>query len=72
MWQAWGEDVKPVLILNKVDRLISELKLSPLEAYERMKVRSGPNPLTSQQPTCGQAKQTTRALRTASEASAPL
>ena len=31
--QAWLENIKPVLILNKVDRLITELKMSPVEAY---------------------------------------
>ncbi|CAG8453155.1 2691_t:CDS:10 [Ambispora leptoticha] len=31
--QAWVENVKPVLVLNKIDRLITELKLTPLEAY---------------------------------------
>ena len=31
--QAWLEGIKPCLVLNKIDRLIIELKLSPLEAY---------------------------------------
>ncbi|KAG9307484.1 hypothetical protein G9A89_017314 [Geosiphon pyriformis] len=31
--QAWFEQVRPVLVLNKIDRLISELKLTPMEAY---------------------------------------
>lgn len=31
--QAWLEGIKPCLVLNKVDRLITELKLSPLEAF---------------------------------------
>ena len=31
--QAWLEQLKPVLVINKMDRLITELKLSPLEAY---------------------------------------
>jgi ribosome assembly protein 1 len=30
---AWAESVRPVLMLNKIDRLITELKLSPTEAY---------------------------------------
>ncbi|XP_059490182.1 elongation factor-like GTPase 1 isoform X3 [Neocloeon triangulifer] len=31
--QAWTENLKPVLVLNKVDRLVSEMKLQPLDAY---------------------------------------
>ena len=31
--QAWLEGIKPVLVLNKVDRLITEKKLNPLDAY---------------------------------------
>ena len=31
--QAWQEGIKPVLVLNKLDRLIVELKLDPLSAY---------------------------------------
>lgn len=34
--QAWSEAVKPVLVLNKMDRLITELKLTPLEAYRHI------------------------------------
>lgn len=34
--QAWAERVTPALVINKVDRLISELQLSPAEAYERL------------------------------------
>ncbi|KAL5723351.1 hypothetical protein ACHQM5_006761 [Ranunculus cassubicifolius] len=34
--QAWVEKLTPCLVLNKVDRLISELKLSPMEAYTRL------------------------------------
>ncbi|XP_046350555.2 elongation factor-like GTPase 1 [Haliotis rufescens] len=31
--QAWLENIKPVLVLNKIDRLVLELKMSPLEAH---------------------------------------
>ncbi|KAM1034757.1 hypothetical protein TB2_037547 [Malus domestica] len=34
--QAWNEKLMPCLVLNKIDRLISELKLSPMEAYTRL------------------------------------
>ncbi|KAL8479138.1 hypothetical protein ACS0TY_026115 [Phlomoides rotata] len=34
--QAWIEKLTPCLVLNKVDRLICELKLSPMEAYNRL------------------------------------
>ncbi|XP_046400557.1 elongation factor-like GTPase 1 isoform X2 [Ischnura elegans] len=31
--QAWEENIKMVLVLNKMDRLIVEMKLTPLDAY---------------------------------------
>jgi translation elongation factor EF-G len=31
--QAWTEDIKLCLVINKVDRLITELQLTPTEAY---------------------------------------
>ena len=34
--QAWAEGIKPVLVLNKIDRLIVETKLSPLDAYYKL------------------------------------
>ncbi|KDP42954.1 hypothetical protein JCGZ_23896 [Jatropha curcas] len=34
--QAWIEKLTPCLVLNKIDRLIYELKLSPMEAYTRL------------------------------------
>uniref|UniRef100_A0A7N0TLH1 Elongation factor-like 1 n=1 Tax=Kalanchoe fedtschenkoi TaxID=63787 RepID=A0A7N0TLH1_KALFE len=34
--QAWIEKVTPCLVLNKIDRLICELRLTPMEAYNRM------------------------------------
>ncbi len=34
--QAWLENIQPCLVINKMDRLIRELKLSPLEAYLHM------------------------------------
>lgn len=34
--QTWTEHLKPLLVINKVDRLITELKMSPGEAYTRL------------------------------------
>ncbi|KAL9133426.1 MAG: hypothetical protein Q9175_005389, partial [Cornicularia normoerica] len=34
--QTWTEHLKPLLIVNKVDRLITELKMSPGEAYTHL------------------------------------
>ncbi|KAF2322400.1 hypothetical protein GH714_013861 [Hevea brasiliensis] len=34
--QSWIEKLTPCLVLNKIDRLIYELKLSPMEAYNRL------------------------------------
>ncbi|XP_068176852.1 elongation factor-like GTPase 1 [Antennarius striatus] len=34
--QAWLENIKPVLVINKIDRLIVELKLTPQEAYRQL------------------------------------
>ncbi|EXJ84083.1 elongation factor 2 [Capronia epimyces CBS 606.96] len=31
--QVWLEKLKPLLVINKIDRLITELKMSPSEAY---------------------------------------
>ncbi|KAG0055413.1 Cytoplasmic GTPase/eEF2-like protein (ribosomal biogenesis) [Gryganskiella cystojenkinii] len=31
--QAWRESVRPVLVINKIDRLITELQFTSLEAY---------------------------------------
>nr|CAD7397519.1 unnamed protein product [Timema poppensis] len=31
--QAWLENIRPVLVLNKIDRLIMEKQMSPLDAY---------------------------------------
>ncbi len=31
--QAWQEGIKPILVLNKIDRLIVEMKMDPLDAY---------------------------------------
>lgn len=33
---AYVEGLKPILVLNKVDRLITEMKLTPLDAYIRL------------------------------------
>ncbi|XP_034039966.1 elongation factor-like GTPase 1 isoform X2 [Thalassophryne amazonica] len=34
--QAWLENIRPVLVINKIDRLILELKLTPQEAYSHL------------------------------------
>lgn len=34
--QAWTENLRPILVLNKIDRLITEQKLTPLDAYVRL------------------------------------
>ncbi|KIY72489.1 P-loop containing nucleoside triphosphate hydrolase protein [Cylindrobasidium torrendii FP15055 ss-10] len=34
--QAWKDRLKPILIVNKFDRLITELRLSPSEAYHHL------------------------------------
>lgn len=34
--QAWIEHMKPLLVINKMDRLITELKMSPSEAYSHL------------------------------------
>ncbi|KAJ3358476.1 Cytoplasmic GTPase/eEF2-like protein (ribosomal biogenesis) [Allomyces javanicus] len=34
--QAWVERIKPILVVNKMDRLATELKMTPLEAYQHV------------------------------------
>ncbi|RMZ79842.1 hypothetical protein DV737_g3219, partial [Chaetothyriales sp. CBS 132003] len=34
--QVWLEKLKPLLVINKIDRLITELKMTPLEAYSHL------------------------------------
>jgi ribosome assembly protein 1 len=34
--QAWAEQLQPVLVLNKIDRLIMELQYTPTEAYTHL------------------------------------
>lgn len=34
--QCWLDGLKPILVLNKIDRLILEWKLTPLEAYQHL------------------------------------
>lgn len=34
--QTWVEKLKPLLVINKMDRLITELKMSPQEAYTHL------------------------------------
>ncbi|KAG0125842.1 hypothetical protein HOY82DRAFT_570872 [Tuber indicum] len=31
--QTWVEHIRPILVINKIDRLVTEIKLSPHEAY---------------------------------------
>ncbi|KAK3295790.1 P-loop containing nucleoside triphosphate hydrolase protein [Chaetomium fimeti] len=31
--QTWTEKLKPLLVINKIDRLVTELKMTPTEAY---------------------------------------
>ncbi|KAI0770366.1 translation elongation factor 2 [Fomes fomentarius] len=34
--QAWQDRLRPILVINKFDRLVTELKLSPIEAYHHL------------------------------------
>lgn len=34
--QAWVERIRPILVINKMDRLVTELKMSPSEAYSHL------------------------------------
>ncbi|KAL0931173.1 Ribosome assembly protein 1 [Colletotrichum truncatum] len=34
--QTWTEKLKPLLVINKIDRLVTELKMSPNEAYTHL------------------------------------
>ncbi|KAH0832197.1 hypothetical protein J3R83DRAFT_13116 [Lanmaoa asiatica] len=34
--QAWHDKIRPILVINKFDRLITELKLAPIEAYHHL------------------------------------
>lgn len=34
--QCWVDNLKPLLVLNKMDRLMTEWRLTPLEAYQHM------------------------------------
>ena len=34
--QVWIEKLKPLLVINKIDRLVTELKMSPAEAYAHL------------------------------------
>ena len=36
MRQAWQDRLSPILVINKFDRLITELKLAPIEAYHHL------------------------------------
>lgn len=34
--QAWIERLKPILVINKIDRIITELRMSPIEAHHHL------------------------------------
>ena len=34
--QVWIEKLKPILVINKIDRLVTELKMTPSEAYSHL------------------------------------
>ncbi|EAU85947.2 translation elongation factor 2 [Coprinopsis cinerea okayama7 len=34
--QAWQDRLRPILVINKMDRLVTELKLAPTEAYQHL------------------------------------
>ncbi|KAH7910847.1 P-loop containing nucleoside triphosphate hydrolase protein [Hygrophoropsis aurantiaca] len=34
--QAWQDNLRPILVINKFDRLITELKLAPIEAHHHL------------------------------------
>lgn len=34
--QAWMERLKPILVINKLDRIITELRLAPIEAHHHL------------------------------------
>jgi ribosome assembly protein 1 len=34
--QTWVEQLKPILVINKMDRLVTELQMSPAEAYSHL------------------------------------
>lgn len=34
--QTWIEKLKPILVINKMDRLVTELRMSPTEAYSHL------------------------------------
>jgi ribosome assembly protein 1 len=35
--QAWSMQLKAILVLNKIDRLVTQLHMTPLDAYEHLK-----------------------------------
>lgn len=34
--QCWVDKIKPLLVINKIDRLVTEWRMTPLEAYQHM------------------------------------
>ncbi len=39
---SWRESLSPLLVLNKIDRLVTELHMSPAEAYKQLQVNAAP------------------------------
>lgn len=34
--EVWSEKISPVLVINKIDKLITDLKMDPLDAYKHI------------------------------------
>ena len=70
--QAWEDGVVPCLVLNKIDRLITELQMTPAEAYTRMqRVLEHVNVVASSLLTSRQMEAAEEAYATTASADAP-